>query len=175
MVTLDKNSMRDRLMKGVNDDKIHCPAQCRQSSQQNGTHHQNHQHNPSAKMNLTNLRYFDVRNAFQHLGSLTDAIAKAFFLPPPPQRTMLDVMNNFTIPSNQLYVDKQRKFVMGISFMTNVLNNLIVEQANLAAIGSGNVLPTALNGNMSRIFFIHIFIWGLYIIHINIKLKSNSD
>jgi hypothetical protein len=36
---------------------------------------------------------------------------------------------------------------MGISFWTNVLNNLVVEQANLAANGSGNVLPTAPNVN----------------------------
>ena len=39
------------------------------------------------------------------------------------------------------------EFVMGISFWTNVLNSLIVEQANLAAIGSGNVLPTEPNGD----------------------------
>jgi hypothetical protein len=99
-------------------------------------------------MNLPNLRCFDVSNAFQHLGSLTDAVAQAFVnLPPPPPRSMLDVMNDFTIASNQLYVDKQRNFVMGISFWTNVLNNLVVEQANLAAIGSGNVSPTASNDN----------------------------
>jgi hypothetical protein len=99
-------------------------------------------------MNLPNLRYFDVTYAFQHLGSLTDVVAQAFANPPPPPpRSMSDVMNDFTIASNQLYDDKQRNFVMGISFWTNVLNNLIVEQANLAAIGSGNVLPTAPNDN----------------------------
>jgi hypothetical protein len=36
---------------------------------------------------------------------------------------------------------------MGILFWTNVLNDLIAEQANLAAIGSGNVLPPEQNGN----------------------------
>jgi hypothetical protein len=36
---------------------------------------------------------------------------------------------------------------MGISFWTNVLNSLVVEQANLAVIGSGNVLPTQPNGD----------------------------
>jgi hypothetical protein len=36
---------------------------------------------------------------------------------------------------------------MGVSFCSNVLNNLVGEQANLAAIGSGNVLPTAPNDN----------------------------
>ncbi len=99
-------------------------------------------------MNLPSSRYFDVSNAFQHLGNLTDAVTQAFVnLPPPPPRSMSDVMNNFTIASNQLYVDKQRNFVMGISVWTNVLNNLVVEQANLAANGSGNILPTAPNGN----------------------------
>ena len=99
-------------------------------------------------MNSPNSRYFDVSNAFQHLGSLTDAVAQAFVNPPPPPPcSMSDVMNNFTIASNQLYVDKQWNFVMGISFWTNVLNNLVVEQANLATIGSGNALPTAPNDN----------------------------
>jgi hypothetical protein len=99
-------------------------------------------------MNFKNSRYFDVSNAFQHLGSLTDTVAQAFVnLPPPPPRSMLDVMNNFMIASSQLCVDEQKNFVMGISFWTNVLNNLVVEQANLAAIGSGNVLPTTPNDN----------------------------
>ena len=99
-------------------------------------------------------------NAFQHLGSLTDAVAQAFVNPPPPPpRTTSDVMNDFLIASNQLCLDEQRNFVMGISFWTNVLNSLIVEQANLAAIGSGNDLPTPSRmATMSRIFFIHIFI-----------------
>ncbi len=146
-VTLHENSMRDRLVEGVNDAEIRRPAQHKITSQQNGIRHQNH-HNLSAEMNLPSLRYFDVSNAFQHLGNLPDAVAQAFVNPPPPPpRSMLDVMNDFTIASNQLYVDKQRNFVMGISFWTNVLNNLIVEQANLAANGSGNVLPTAPNGN----------------------------
>ncbi len=37
---------------------------------------------------------------------------------------------------------------MGISSWTNALNNLIVEQANLATIGFGNLSPTAPNGNV---------------------------
>jgi hypothetical protein len=99
-------------------------------------------------MNSPSSRYFDVSNAFQHLGNLTDAVEQVFVnLPPPPPRSMSDVMNDFTIASNQLYDDKQRNFVMGISFWTNVLNNFIVEQANLAVNGSGNVLPTAPNVN----------------------------
>ena len=99
-------------------------------------------------MNLPNSRYLDVRNAFQYLGSLTDTVAQAFVNPPPPPpRNTSDVMNDFLIASNQLCLDKQRNFVIGISFWTNVLNSLIVEQANLAAIGSGNVLPTEPNGN----------------------------
>ena len=92
------------------------------------------------------MRYFDVSIAFQHLGSLTDAVAQAFLNPPPlPPRIMIDIMNDFTRASDQLYVDEQRNFVMGINFWTNVLNNLVGEQANLAAIGSGNVSPTGLN------------------------------
>ena len=88
------------------------------------------------------MRYFHVSNAFQHLGSLTDAVAQAFINPPPlPPRTIMDIMNDFTRASDQLYVDEQRNFVMGITFWTNVLNNLVVEQANLAAIGSSNVSP----------------------------------
>jgi hypothetical protein len=99
-------------------------------------------------MNLPNSRYLDLSNAFQHLGSLTDAVAQAFVNPPPPPpRTTSDVMNDFLIASNQLCLDEQRNFVMGISFWTNVLNSLIVEQANLAAIGSGNVLPTEPDGD----------------------------
>jgi hypothetical protein len=71
------------------------------------------------------------------------AIAQAFVNPPPPpSRTMSDIMNDFTRASDQLYVAKQRNFVMGITFLTDVLNNLVVEQANLAAIGSGNVSPS---------------------------------
>ncbi len=79
-------------MEGVNDAKIHRPAQHQRTSQQTGTRHYNH-HDPSAKMNFPNLRYFDVSNAFQHFGSLTDAVAQAFLNPPPPPpRSMLDVM-----------------------------------------------------------------------------------
>ena len=76
------------------------------------------------------------------MGSLTDAVAQAFVNPPPlPPRTMMDIMNDFTRASDQLYVDEQRNFVMGITFWTNVLNDLFIEQANLAAIGSSNVSP----------------------------------
>ena len=103
-------------------------------------------HNTSAEMNLPNSRYFDVSNAFQHLGSLTYAVAQAFVNPPPLHpRTMLDIMNDFTRASDQLYVDEQRNFVTGITFWTNVLNNLVVEQANHAVIGSSNVSPTEPN------------------------------
>ena len=99
-------------------------------------------------MNLPNSRYLDVCNAFQHLGSLTDAVSQASFNPPPPPpQTMSVVMNDFLIASNQLCFDNQRNFVMGTSFWTNVLNSLVVEQANLAVIGSGNVLPTQPNGD----------------------------
>jgi hypothetical protein len=51
-------------------------------------------------------------------------------------------MNDFSRASDQLFVNKQRNFAMGITFWTNVLNNLVVEQANLAAIGSGNDSPS---------------------------------
>jgi len=97
-------------------------------------------------MNLPNSRYIDVSNAFQHLGSLTDAVTQAFVNPPPPPpRTRLDIMNDFSMASDRLYVDEQRNFVMGITFWTNVLNNLVVEQANHALIGSSNVSPTEPN------------------------------
>ena len=87
------------------------------------------------------------------MGSLTDAVAQAFVNPPPlPPRTMMDIMNDFTRASDQLYADEQINFVMGITFWTNVLNNLVGEQANLATIGSGNVSPTEPNDDDSRIF-----------------------
>jgi hypothetical protein len=139
--------MQERLVEGVADATIRRPAQRQQTSLQNGTRQRNH-HDPSVSANLPNSHYFDVSNAFQQLGNLTDAIAQAFVNPPPPPpRTMLDIMNNFTRASDQLYVDKQRNFVMGITFWTDVLNNLIVEQANLAAIGSGNISPSEPTGN----------------------------
>jgi hypothetical protein len=144
-VTLDENSMRERLVEGVDDAVICRPAQRQRTSQQNGTRRRNrHDHDPSAEMNFPNLRYFNVSNAFQHLGSLTDAVAQAFVNPPPlPPHTMSDIMDDFTRASDQLYVDEQRNFVMGITFWTNVLNNLILgEQANLAAIGVGKISPT---------------------------------
>ena len=94
------------------------------------------------------MRYFDVSIAFQHLGSLTDAVAQAFLNPPPlPPRTISDIMNDFTRASDQLYVDEQRNFVMGITFWTNAFNNLVIEQAILAAIGSSNVSPNNPNGD----------------------------
>ena len=143
--TLDENAMRERLVEGVDDAVIRRPAQRQRTSQQNGIRRRN-RHDPSADMNLPNSRYFDVSNAFQHLGSLTDAVAQAFVNPPPlPPRTMLDIMNDFIRASDQLYVDEQRNFAMGITFWTNVLNNLVVEQANHAAIGSSNVSPTEPN------------------------------
>jgi hypothetical protein len=99
-------------------------------------------------MNLPNLQYFDVSNSFQHLGSLTDAVTQTFVNPPPlPPRTMLYIMNDFTMASDWLYVDEQRNFVMGITFWTNFLNKLVIEKANHAAIGSSNVSPTELNDN----------------------------
>jgi hypothetical protein len=109
----------------------------------NGTRRRN-RHDPSADANLPNLRYFDVSNAFQHLGNVTDAIAQAFVNPPPPpSRTMSDIMNDFSRAYDQMYVNEQRNFQMGITFWTNMLNNLVVEQANLAVIVSDNVsLPS---------------------------------
>jgi hypothetical protein len=141
--TLDEGSFRERLVEGVDDTTIRRPAQRQRTSVHNGTRRRN-RHDPSADANLPNSRYFDVSNAFQHLGNLTDAIAQAFVNPPPPPpRTMSDIMNDFSRASDQLYVDEQRNFQMGITFWTNVLNNLVVEQANLAAIVSDNVsLPS---------------------------------
>jgi hypothetical protein len=133
---------RERLVEGVDDATIHHPAQRQQRSVQNGTRQCN-RHNPSADANLPNLQYFDVSNAFQQLGNLTDAIAQAFVnLPPPLPCTMSDIINDFSRASDQLFVNEQRHFAMGITFWTNVLNNLVVEQANLAAIGSGNDSPS---------------------------------
>ncbi len=140
--TLDESSMQECLVEGVDDATIRRPAQRQRTSLQNGTRQLN-RHDPSAGANLPNSQYFDVSNAFQQLGNLTDAIAQAFVNPPPPPpRTMSDIMNDFTRASDQLYVDEQRNFVMGITFWTDVLNNLVVEQANLAGIGSGNVSPS---------------------------------
>jgi hypothetical protein len=142
METLDEGSFCERLVEGVDDTTIRRPAQRQRTSVQNGTRRRNRQY-PSADANLPNSRYFNVNNAFQHLGNLTDAIAQAFVNPPPlPQRTMSDIMNDFSRASDQLYVDEQQNFQMGFTFWTNVLNNLVVEQANLAAIGSDNVSPS---------------------------------
>ena len=60
---------------------------------------------------------------------------------------MLDIMNDFTGASDQLYVKEQRNYVMGVTFWTNLINNLVVEQANLATIGSGDVSPNEPTGD----------------------------
>ena len=133
--------MQEPLVEDVDNAVFRYPAQHQQKSQKNGIQRRNH-HDPSAEMNLPKSRYFDVSNEFQHLGSLTDAVAQAFVNPPSlPPCTMLDIMNDITRASDQLYVDEQRNFVMGITFWTNTLNNLVIEQANLAEIGSSNVSP----------------------------------
>jgi hypothetical protein len=142
METLDEDSFRELLVEGVDDATIRRPARHQQTSVQNGTRRRNC-HDPSADANLPNSRYFDVSNAFQQLGNLTDAIAQALVNPPPPLPcTMSDIMNDFSRASDQLFVNEKRNFAMGIIFWTNVLNNLVVEQANLAAIGSGNDSPS---------------------------------
>ncbi len=139
---MDKDSFCERLVEGVDDATIRRPAQRQRRSVQNGTRRRN-RHDPSADANLPNSRYFDVSNAFQQLGNLTDAIAQAFVNPPPPlPRTMSDIMNDFSRASDRLFVNEQRNFAMGITFRTNVFNNLVFEQANLAAIGSGNDSPS---------------------------------
>jgi hypothetical protein len=109
-------------------------------------------HDPSAEMNVPDLRYFNISNAFQHLGSLMDAIAQAFInLPPPPPCTVTDVMNNFARSSEQLHIAETRNFAVGINFWNNVLQNLVAEHATLsahhAAIGSGNDDSTKQNCN----------------------------
>jgi len=69
-------------VEGVDDTENRRPAQ-RSRTQLNGTCGCN-VHNPGADMNEANSRYFDVNNAFQHLGGLTDAVAQAFINPPLP-------------------------------------------------------------------------------------------
>jgi hypothetical protein len=157
-VTFDENSMRDRLVEGVNDAEIRRPAQRRQTSQQTGIRRRNH-HDPSADMNLPNSRYLDVSNAFQHLGSLTDAVAQAFVNPPPPPPcTTSDVMNDFPIASNQLCLDEQRNFVMGIFFGQMFSTASLWSKPTLPRLDPAMFYPPSRMATMSRIFFIHIFI-----------------
>ena len=175
MVTLDENSMRHWLVEDFNDAKIHCLAQHWRTTQQTGTRRQNH-HNLSVEMNLPNSRYFDVSNAFQHLGSLTEAVAQAFVNPPPPPpRTMSDVMNDFTISSNQLYVDNRGTFPWVFLFGQMFSTTSLWSKPTLPRLDPAMFYPSSWMAMMSRICFIHIFIWGLYNIYVNIKLKSNSD
>jgi hypothetical protein len=117
--------MREQLVKGVNDTKNHCPAQCSQTTQQSGTCRQNI-HDPSVEMNVPNSRYFDISNAFQHLGGLTDAVAQAFINPAlPPPHTVTNVMNNFARSSEQLHIVETRNFVVGIIFGTTFSKTLL--------------------------------------------------
>jgi hypothetical protein len=94
-------------------------------------------------MNVPNLRYIDISNAFQHLSGLTDAVAQAFVNPPPPPpRTVSNVMNDFARSSEQLHIAETRNFAVGIEFWNNVLQNLVAEHTNMlsshhSAIGSG--------------------------------------
>jgi hypothetical protein len=148
---LDNNAMHEPLVKGVNNTKNRCPAQCSGTTKQSGTCRRNI-HDPIAEMNVPNSRYFNISNAFQHLGSLMDAVAQAFInLPPPPPRTVTNVMNNFSRSSEQLHITETRNFEVGINFWNKVLQNLVVEHATLsahhAAIGSGNDDSTKQNCN----------------------------
>jgi hypothetical protein len=93
--------------------------------------------------NEANSRYFDVNNAFQHLGGLTDAVAQAFINPPPPpQRTATDIINDFSRSSAELHIAETRNFTVGIAFWNNILTNLAAEHtalfADQAEIGSSN-------------------------------------
>ena len=104
-------------------------------------------------MNVPNLQYINISNAFQHLSGLTDAVAQAFFnLPPPTPRTVTNVMNDFARSSEQLHIAETRNFAVGIEFWNDFLRNLVVEHTNMlsshhSAIGSGNVHSTEQNGN----------------------------
>jgi hypothetical protein len=150
---LDDDAMREHLVEGVNDTESRRPAQRSRTTQQSGTRRRNI-HDPSAEMNVPNLRYFNISNAFQHLSGLTDAVAQAFVNPPPPPpRTVTDVMNDFARSSEQLHIAETRNFAVGIEFWNNVLRNLVAEHTNMlsshhSAIGSGNVHSTTeQNGN----------------------------
>jgi hypothetical protein len=115
--------------------------------QQNDTHRHN-VHDPSA-----NARYFDVSNAFQHLGGLTEAVSQAFLNPPPPPaRTVTDITDDFARSSEQLHIAETRNFVVGINFLNNVLQILVAEHsstlsAQQAEIGSGNDTSTEMEQN----------------------------
>jgi hypothetical protein len=117
--------MREQLVEGVNDTKNRHPAQRSRTTQQSGTRHRDI-HDPSAEMNVPNLQYFDISNASQHLGGLTDADAQVFIKqPPPPPRTVTDVMNNFARSSEQLHITEMRNFAVGIIFGTTFSKTLL--------------------------------------------------
>ncbi len=102
-------------VEGVDDTENRRPAQ-RSRTQLNGTRRRN-VHNPGADTNEANSRYFDVNNAFQHLGGLTDAVAQAFINPPPPpRRTATDIINDFSRSSAELHIAETRNFTVGIAF-----------------------------------------------------------
>ncbi len=93
---LNTDAIHERLVEGVDDPENRRPAQ-RSWMQQNGTCRHN-THDPSA-----NARYFNVSNAFQHLGGLTEAVSRAFINPPPPPaRTVTDIRDDFARSSEQL-------------------------------------------------------------------------
>ena len=128
-------------VEGIDDMENRRPAQ-RSRTQLNGTRRRN-VHNPGADTNEANSRYFDVNNAFQHLGGLTDAVAQAFINPPPPpRRTATDIINDFSRSSAELHIAETRNFTVGIAFWNNVLTNLAAEHtalfADQAEIGSSN-------------------------------------
>ena len=129
-------------VEGVDDTENRRPAQRSRTHQLNGTRRRN-VHNPGADTNEANSRYFDVNNAFQHLGGLTDAVAQAFMNPPPPPRcTATDIINDFSRSSAELHIAETRNFTVGIAFWNNVLTNLAAEHtalfADQAEIGSSN-------------------------------------
>ena len=102
-------------VEGVDDTENRRPAQ-RSRTQLHGTRRRN-VHNPGADTNEANSRYFDVNNAFQHLGGLTDAVAQAFINPPPPpRRTATDIINDFSRSSAELHIAETRNFTVGIAF-----------------------------------------------------------
>ncbi len=128
-------------VEGVDDTKNRRPAQ-RSQTQLNGTCCRN-VHNPGADTNEANSCYFDVNNAFQHLGGLTDAVAQAFINPPPPpRRTATNIINDFSRSSVELHIAETRNFTVGIAFWNNILTNLAAEHNALFSdqveIGSSN-------------------------------------
>jgi hypothetical protein len=86
------------------------------------------------------------------LGGLTGAVAQAFINPPlPPQRTVTNIMNDFSRSSKQLHIAETRNFTVGIEFWNNVLCSLVAEHDTLsaeqAAIRYGNVTFTKTEQN----------------------------